>query len=172
MTDEVAGGATSTPRGDLVDGAPVAMLRLIEIADIDPDRVPAVLGQAEAPWLGEATSPRTPAERSYLCDLELRAGTNERVLFRKAAVVSLSAPAATESGWIVPIEWRAATMNMLFPVLHGYLRVAPNWITLEGHYAPPGGRLGYLLDNALLGIAARQTGRWFLRHVAQALHSA
>jgi hypothetical protein len=40
---------------------------------------------------------------------------------------------------------------------------------LDGRYAPPAGRIGYMLDTALVGAAARQTGRWFLRELAAAL---
>jgi hypothetical protein len=43
---------------------------------------------------------------------------------------------------------------------------------LDGRYAPPGGSIGYVLDRALLHIAARGTGRWFLQKVLTALDGA
>lgn len=91
------------------------------------------------------------------------------MLFRKAAVVSLGSLRRVGAGWVVPVEWTAATMTPLFPVLVGQLRIGADGIELDGHYAPPGGRLGYLLDVSLLGAAARGTGRWFLGKLAAAV---
>jgi hypothetical protein len=144
-------------------------LRLVEATVVNLERAPMILGSPESPWLGELTHGEDTRLRSYLCDLELRAGGHGPTLFRKAAVVSLGAPRHKGLELVVPIEWRAATLSSLFPVLVGQLRVAADRLELEGRYAPPGGRLGYLLDVGLLGVAARQTGRWFLRKVAAAL---
>ncbi len=74
-------------------------------------------------------------------------------------------------GWLIPIEWRAATLTPLFPVFVGDLRIRSDRIELDGHYAPPGGTIGYVLDRALLRIAARGTARWFLRKVVSALEA-
>jgi hypothetical protein len=60
-------------------------------------------------------------------------------------------------------------MSALFPVFAGEIRIKPDRIELDGRYAPPAGRLGYLLDVALLGAAARQAGRWFLQELAAEL---
>ncbi len=144
-------------------------LRLFHAATFDLERVPAVLGTSASTWLGEETPGTSPELRSYLCDLELQAGGRGPTLFRKAAVVSLAEPVCTPEGWVVPIEWRAASLSPLFPVFAGQLKVGAEGIELDGRYAPPGGRLGYVLDVALLGAAARQTGRWFMRRLARAL---
>jgi hypothetical protein len=144
-------------------------LQLLEETVVDPDRVPQVLGSQEARWLGEAAPSDDPSLRSFLCDLELHAGGSGRALFRKAAVVSFGMPNRDGERWVVPIEWRAATMTALFPVFAGQLRIESDRIELDGRYAPPAGSLGYLLDVALIGAAARQTGRWFLRELAAAL---
>ena len=147
----------------------IVRLQLVEEMVVDPDRVPQVLGSAEARWLGASTPSDDPSLRSFLCDLELHAGGSGRALFRKAAVVSFGEPRRHGSRWVVPLEWRAATMTALFPVFAGQLRIGSDRIELDGGYAPPGDRLGYLLDVALLGAAARQTGRWFLRKLAAEL---
>lgn len=147
----------------------VAGLHLVHEAVIDHDRVPEVLGAPEARWLGQRAPDQGPSRRSFLCDLELHAGGSGRALFRKAAVVSLGQPRGDVGGWVVPIEWRAASMTALFPVLVGELRIRGDALEIQGRYAPPGGRLGYLLDATLLGAAARQTGRWFLRRLASEL---
>jgi hypothetical protein len=149
----------------------IVRLRLEERVALDPSRVPAILGIPEAPWLGEPTHSEDGAMRAYLCDLELHAGGAGPAIFRKAAIVSLGQPILRDAGWMVPIEWRAATLSPLFPVLVGSLHVDAERVALDGRYAPPGGRLGYQLDVRLFGAAARQTGHWFLRRVAAALTS-
>lgn len=147
----------------------VAGLHLVHEAIVDLDRVPEVLGAPDAPWLGLPAPDQGPSKRSFLCDLELHAGGGGRALFRKAAVVSLGQPRSEVDGWVVPIEWRAASLTALFPVLVGDLHLRGDRLEIRGRYAPPGGRLGYLLDATLLGTAARQTGRWFLRKLASEL---
>lgn len=147
----------------------IARLRLDLAAPVDLARVPEAFGSQEARWLGELAPDQEPAVRRILCDLELRAGGSERALFRKAALVALGEPRRDGGGWVVPLEWRATTMAPLFPVFVGRLRIGPDKIELDGGYAPPGGKLGYLIDAALLGVAARETGRWFLRKVALVL---
>ena len=144
----------------------VVRLQLHHPEAIDLERVPQVLGPSASTWLGEETPGAPPGMRSFLCDLELRAGGRGPTLFRKAAVVSLAEPARTPDGWVAPIEWRAASLTPLFPVFAGQLQLGAHGIRLDGRYAPPGGRMGYVLDVALLGAAARQTGRWFLRRLA------
>lgn len=147
----------------------VVHLRLVRPMTIDTVRASAVLWAERMPWLGEQDPHAEPGRRSFSCDLELHAGGSGPTLFRKAAVVTFGAPAESDAGWLVPVEWRAATLSPLFPVFVGELLVKPDGLTLDGHYAPPGGRLGYLLDVSLLNMAARQTGEWFLRKVAMAL---
>jgi len=158
-----------TSRAGQADSTLVVRLRLVEETAVDLDRVPQVLGSPEARWLGESTPSDDRSIHSFVCDLELHAGGSGRALFRKAAVVSFGEPSRDGSRWVVPLEWRAATKSALFPVFVGRLRIGSDRIELDGGYGPPGGRLGYLLDVALLGTAARQTGRWFLRELAVAL---
>lgn len=147
----------------------VVRLRLRHAAPIDLERLPDVLGAASLPWLGEEILDARPGQRSFLCDLELRAGGSGPTLFRKAAVLSLAEPTRRAGGWAVPVEWRAASLSALFPVFAGRLLLDREGVELDGRYAPPGGRLGYLLDVTLLGIAARQTGQWLLRLLAKAV---
>ena len=90
-------------------------------------------------------------------------------MFRKSAIVGVGAPRRDDDAWLVPIEWRAATLAPLFPVFAGHLRLSADRIELNGHYAPPGGTIGYALDRALLRIAARGTARWFMQKVISVL---
>jgi hypothetical protein len=147
----------------------VVRLQFDHPVTLNPERVPAVLGAQAPTWLGEEAEEARPGWRSFLCDLELHAGGHGPSVFRKAAVVSIAEPVRKPGGWIVPVEWKASSMSALFPVFAGQLEINADRIQIDGRYAPPGGRLGYALDVALLGAAARQTARWFMRRLAEAL---
>jgi hypothetical protein len=149
--------------------AGVVRLRLTLAARIDLERVPAMLGSPDADWLGQRVSDDASEIRRYSCDLELRVGPDRRATFAKSAIVSFGSLERVDDGWVVPIEWRAATLTPLFPVFVGRLRLRAALIELDGHYAPPGGPIGYLLDRALLHFAARATARWFVQKVISAL---
>jgi len=171
-------GGGPAPDGESPDGGPafdgrhvdgIARLHLALPARPDLTRIADVLGSPDAPWLGERLLEASGPTREYACDLDLPAGDMGLILFRKSAIVGLGEPVRHDAGWRVPIEWHAATFKPLFPVFAGTLSIREEQVVLDGHYAPPGGRLGAVLDAALLNVAARGTGRWFLRTVAAAL---
>jgi hypothetical protein len=139
-------------------------------ASIDLDRVTVAFGSDTA-WLGEPLPPAASGTRLFACDLELRVLPDRRATFRKSAVVGLGEPVRDRSGWIVPIEWRAATHAPLLPVFAGYLRLTGRHLELDGQYLPPGGTVGYVLDRVLLHSAANGTGRWLLQKVIAAVGS-
>jgi hypothetical protein len=154
------------PTSDLV--AAVVKLHIARPARIDLGRVPEAFGP-DADWLGERLSGGPSGIRRYACDLELRVGPDRRATFRKSAIVGLGALARDDDAWVVPVEWHAATLAPLFPVFVGHLRLRTERVELDGRYTPPGGKIGYVLDRALLHIAARGTGRWFLQKVESVL---
>lgn len=156
-------GATSDEIGGVV------RLLVAIPARVDLGRVPALFGPPDADWLGERVSGDASAMRHYSCDLELTVDLDRRAIFRKSAIVGLGTPSRDVDKWLVPIEWCAATLAPLFPVFAGHLRLRADRIELDGHYAPPGGTIGYVLDRALLRIAARGTARWFLQKVIRVL---
>ena len=139
-------------------------------ARIDLDRVTVAFG-SEAAWLGEPLPPAMPGIRLFACDLELRVLPDRRATFRKSAVVGLGEPVRDRGGWMVPIEWRAATRAPLFPVFAGHLRLTARHLELDGQYLPPGGTVGYVVDRLLLHVAANGTGHWFLQKVIAAVGS-
>ncbi len=170
--------ATGTGTGEIhdqdqlqaeADGAPVVALRVDIPAIVDLDRVPAVFGAAAEDWLGEPTGRDAAGFDNYLCDLELRVSPERRTAFRKSAIVSVGVPRRVGHGWMVAIEWRAATLAPLFPVFAGRLEIGADEIALDGHYAPPFGLVGYVIDRGVLGIVGRGTARWFLAKAAAAL---
>jgi hypothetical protein len=161
--------ATKPPPATAGEITGIVSLRLTMPARLDLGRVIATLGRADADWLGQRLPDEEPEIRLFACDLELDVGPDRRTLFRKSAIVGVGRPIHDHVSWRVPIEWRAATLAPLFPVFAGHLRLRPDRIELDGRYAPPGGTIGYVLDRALLRIAARGTARWFLRKVVGVL---
>ena len=147
----------------------IVSLRLTMPARLDLGRVIATLGRPDAHWLGQRVPDEEPGIRRFACDLELNVGPDRTALFRKSAIVGIGAPVPDGVSWLVPIEWRAASLAPLCPGVAGHLRLRPDRIELDGRYAPPGGTIGYVLDRALLRIAAHGTARWFLRKVVSAL---
>ena len=154
------------PASDLV--AALVKLYIARPARIDLRGVPVAFGP-DADWLGECLSEEPSGMRRYACDLELQVGPDRRATFRKSAIVGLGALARVDDAWVVPVEWHAATLAPLFPVFVGHLRLRTERVELDGWYTPPGGKIGYVLDRALLHIAARGTGRWFLHKVEAVL---
>ena len=149
--------------------AGVVSLHLAIPARLDLGRVPGAFGRPDADWLGQRIPDEASGIRRFSCDLELTVGPERRAMFRKSAIVGVGAPRADDDAWLVPIEWRAATLAPLFPVFAGHMRLSADRIELDGHYAPPGGMIGYALDRALLRVAARGTARWFMHKVIREL---
>jgi hypothetical protein len=137
------------------------------------ERVPELVGEGATDWLGaRAIAIDGEDRRRFICDLELGTGAGSRTLFRKSAIVSFGEPRSLPTGWLVPVEWQAATLVPLFPVFAGYVEVGEDALSIHGRYAPPGGTIGRALDAAVLNMAARATASWFLRRLAAALNEA
>lgn len=136
-------------------------------------RAAAVLGLERGAWLGELVEAHDGGGENdrYLLDLELRVSEHApKVAFRKAAYVELGRLNDPAVGPLsVPITWRAAGMQPLFPVFAGTLHWSDGELTLDGYYAPPGGGLGIVADRLLLNVAARGTARWLLQRIAAAM---
>ncbi len=183
MPDAIPDAPSSNPSTGAApdEGGYEIALNLSIPAQVDLRRVPTAFGADAGTWLGEPTEPRARAAaddstgrdasdmRRFVCDLRLRVSPEGRALFRKSAIVGLGTPRSTPAGWLVPIEWQAASMAPLFPVFAGHLRIGPGRIAIDGFYAPPFGVAGYLLDRAVLSIVAHGTARWFLTQVVDAL---
>jgi hypothetical protein len=104
---------------------------------------------------------------TYLTDLVLPLPPDGRLLsLRKAAYVDIGPIDERPDRVEVAIAWRSASLAPLFPVFAGRLVARPAGLAIDGHYAPPGGRIGLAADRALLNVAARGTARWFLDHLA------
>ena len=150
----------------------IATLRVHRAGSIDVERLWPML--ADGAWLGQLVEdPAVPAGvRRYLTDLVLPLPPDGRVLsLRKATLLDIGPAVRVPGGCDVELAWRSASLAPLFPVFAGRLEARATGLSIEGHYAPPGGALGRTADRMLLHTAARGTARWLLGHVAAALRS-
>jgi hypothetical protein len=149
----------------------VATLRVHRAGPLDVRRLCPLL--TDGAWLGQIVDVDDLPEATtrYLTDLVLPLPPDGHLLsLRKAAFVDLGPMAERpDGGCDVQIAWRSASLAPLFPVFAGRLIARSSGLTIEGHYAPPGGIVGRTADRMLLHIAARGTARWFLGHLAAVL---
>ena len=85
--------------------------------------------------------------------------------------VDVGEPVRLEGSVLLPITWRAARLEALFPVLEADLQVAAvgprrTQLSLNGRYQPPLGAVGRALDRTLFHRIAEATVRDFLERVA------
>ena len=107
--------------------------------------------------------------RRHQADLRLRVSDRPSfVTFGKAAYVDLGPLQPLDAGWQLEVGWRASTLAPLFPVFSGTIVARGAELTLSGWYAPPGGAIGRIADQALLHLAARGTARWLLGELDRA----
>jgi hypothetical protein len=172
MLSERPGPGTSTGGNDAFDAQidrGTVFLRVEAPARVDLDTVATRL--AASGWLGDETGDDDRGMRGLTSDLILGVGSDRSVAFPKSMLVRLGQPHRDARGWTVPIEWQAATLTPLFPVFVGHVRIDSISIGIEGHYAPPFGAIGVVLDRALLGIAARATAKVIVGRFVDALGS-
>jgi hypothetical protein len=80
----------------------------------------------------------------------------------------------SSSKTVLPIRWQASELPGLFPALDADLEVAPlgpgrTQLAISARYAPPFGRLGKVIDRAVLSRVAEATLKDFLDRVADAI---
>ncbi|MGH7764682.1 MAG: hypothetical protein ACREOM_09730 [Candidatus Dormibacteraceae bacterium] len=90
----------------------------------------------------------------------------------KRVKVELGEPERKGDWTNVPITWKATFPEKLFPVLNGRLELTPvekkvTRLTLSGVYEPPLGRLGELIDEAVMHNVAQATVREIAESMAR-----
>ena len=147
-------------------------LRVRRPGTIDLDR--AILALGDLSWLGRPTDgpPDRPELRHVATDLDLPVldGSSTGPV-RKAAFIDLGPARQVGDLVLVEIAWRSASFAPLFPVFAGQLSISANDIVLDGRYAPPVGKLGLLLDQALLHLVARRTAGALVARLANEFES-
>lgn len=160
-----------TPQDRTEHADDVATLRVHRAGAVDLQRICPLL--SDPAWLGQAVDVAGLATgvTRYLTDLVLPLPPDGRLLsLHKAAFVDVGPVVSRpDGGCDVEIAWRSASLAPLFPVFAGRLQARATGLTIEGHYAPPGGIVGRTADRMLLHTAARGTARWFLGHLSSEL---
>lgn len=141
-------------------------LHIVHRADIDGDLARAAF--ADLAWLGQQAD-AAPDEgwRRISMDLELPVLDGSGPAVRKAAMVDIGGVRETHGGLSVSITWRSASYTPLFPVFAGQLEIRKSGLVLTGRYAPPFGRMGVLMDQALLHFVATRSANALLATVAR-----
>lgn len=145
-------------------------LHVVHTATID---VECARGAFDDPsWLGTAAGDG-PGDgwRRVATDLELPVLDGSGPAVRKAAIVDIGALHDTGVGLSVPIAWSSASFTPLFPVFAGQLEIRTTGLVLTGRYAPPFGRMGVLIDRALLHFVATRSANALLATIAQRCRS-
>jgi hypothetical protein len=96
------------------------------------------------------------------------------VSLRKRVTVELGEPEHKGDWTNVPISWKATFPEKLFPVMVGRVELVPveaemTRLTVSGMYEPPLGKLGHLLDDAVMHSVAEATVREVTESIAAQL---
>lgn len=160
----------SSPAESEAEHPDLVPLRVTLAIDVNLEAALAAL--ADLSWLGRVTEGPgdQPEVRRIAADLELpiRDGSAPGPV-RKAALIGLGPARMTDGLITATTTWQSATLAPLFPVFAGQLRISASGLALMGQYAPPFGRLGLVIDAALLRFVARRTAQAFLVRVATRL---
>jgi hypothetical protein len=133
----------------------------------------ALLAQPEA-WVpglardAEDRGERLLAEVGFAYDREHR--------LDKRVEIDFGEPYRIPSKTLLPMSWRPAGAEHLFPALEADLEVAPlgpsrTQLSISARYRPPMGAVGRALDRALLHRVAEATMKDFLDRVGEALQT-
>jgi hypothetical protein len=140
-------------------------LNVVHMAVVDRDRARDAF--ADLAWLGEpADDAPGHGWRRIATDLELPVLDGSGPAVRKAAIIDIGDVRETRGGLSVPITWSSASLTPLFPVFAGQLEIRSSSLALTGRYAPPFGRMGVLIDRALLHFVAMRSANALLATVA------
>ena len=128
------------------------------------DECSAALDRGPRTWF-----PRLHADND--ADVGLRVAG---VSIHKRVTVELGEPEKKGEWTNVPISWKATFPEQLFPVLVGRLELVPvekklTRLTVSGMYEPPLGRLGALIDDAIMHSVAEATVREVTESIARQL---
>lgn len=144
-------------------------VRNFTVVDMPFARVEAQFLRGADRWLPGMASEASGHGNRLLSELGFKVGP--RRLSRRIAVkvgTMLRSPGVT----MLPLKWRAASADTLFPVLDGQIEIAslgPNvtQVGVSASYEPPMGWVGRLADRALLHRVAEVTIQDFVERVGE-----
>lgn len=142
--------------------------------DVRFDDAIELLVTAPGAVLQEATDTRNGEDDEILAALEARVAG---VTFSRDVIIEVDPPRHVEAlRTVLPLRWRAASAEALFPTVEAQLEVAalsmypPRvQLTLTGTYEPPFGGAGHIIDRVLVHRLAANVVEDFLAAVAERL---
>jgi hypothetical protein len=133
----------------------------------------ALLQEAPESWLPGLVQAGGEWEDRLLADVGFSVGS-ARV--DRRVEIKIGDPAPLGAGLVLPLSWRAASQESLFPLMEADLEIAPlgpgfTQISVNARYTPPLALVGRLLDRTLLHRVAEAVIRDFTERVGDQLRS-
>jgi hypothetical protein len=119
--------------------------------------------------------PRLAEPANHRADVLLaEVGFGEAVRIKRTVVIELGTPVRAASKTVFPLRWVASGRGGLFPALDADLEVASlgsnrTQLAMSARYVPPFGKLGRVIDRAVLARVAEATLKDFLDRVADTI---
>jgi hypothetical protein len=137
---------------------------------IDAGEAEDVLTRSPEAWLPGIAG--TANERGEQLLAEVGFGDERRV--QKEVEIGFGAPIRMRTRTILPMRWAAAGSRGLFPALDADLEIASlgahqTQLSMSARYVPPLGKVGRMIDRAVLHRVAEATLKDFLDRVGQAM---
>jgi hypothetical protein len=137
---------------------------------IDAGKAEDVLTRSPEAWLPGIAG--TASERGERLLAEVGFGDDRRI--EKEVEIGFGAPIRMRTKTILPMHWAAAGPRGLFPALDADLEIASlgahqTQLSMSARYVPPLGRLGRMIDRAVLHRVAEATLKDFLDRVGSAM---
>jgi hypothetical protein len=137
---------------------------------VAPARVEAALLQDPSTWMTHLAEHANRRGDSLLAEV----GFGEDVRIARTVAIEFGHNVRAGNKFVQPFRWSANGPAGMFPALDADLEVAPlgnesTQLAISARYVPPLGKLGRLIDRAVLARVAEATVKDFLDRVAAAL---
>jgi hypothetical protein len=137
---------------------------------IAPERVESALLEDPSTWMTHLAEHANRRGDVLLAEV----GFGEDVRIARTVAIEFGHNVRAGNRFIQPLRWSASGPAGLFPALDADLEVAPlgtecTQLAISARYVPPLGKLGKLIDRAVLARVAEATVKDFLDRVAAAL---
>jgi hypothetical protein len=137
---------------------------------IPPERIEEALLQEPSAWMTHLAEHANRRGDALLAEV----GFGDDIRIARTVAVEFGHNIRAGNRFIQPFRWSASGPAGLFPALDADLEVAPlgtesTQLAISARYVPPLGKLGKLIDRAVLARVAEATVKDFLDRVAAAL---
>jgi len=141
----------------------------VELA-IAPERVGAALAEDPATWMTHLAEHANRRGDALLAEV----GFGDDIRIARTVAIEFAPQVRAGNKAIFPFRWSASGPAGVFPALDADLEVAPlgtgsTQLSISARYVPPLGKIGRLIDRAVLSRVAEATVKDFLDRVAFAV---